>query len=121
MINAADYLKLSRQSEKEKYVLQMLWAIRAAGLPEPEQEVLFHPRRKWRMDLAWKERKIALEIHGAVYTQGRHTRGAGFTEDRIKMAEAQLLGWIVLEATPELIKNGTALDLLERAMKVRGK
>ncbi len=69
------------------------------------------------MDLAWRKQKVALEIHGAVFVQGRHTRGAGFTEDRIKMAEAQILGWTVIEVTPELIKNGKALDLLDRAFE----
>lgn len=119
MLTTSDYHKLKRQTEKEKYTLEMLWQVRAAGLPEPDQEAIFHPTRKWRMDLAWKRQRVALEIHGAVFVQGRHTRGAGFTEDRIKMAEAQLLGWIVIEVTPELIKNGKALELVERALKER--
>lgn len=49
------------------------------------------------MDLAWPKEKVALEVHGAVFQNGRHNRGDGFLKDREKMNEAQLMGWIVLE------------------------
>lgn len=76
------------------------------GFPDPATEQLFHPKRKWRFDYAWEEQKLALEIHGGIHTGGRHTRGRGFVEDRAKMNEATLLGWTVLEVTPEHIKSG---------------
>jgi hypothetical protein len=67
---------------------------------------MFHPKRKWRFDYAWPTRMIALEVHGGIHSGGRHTRGRGFVEDRAKMNEATLLGWTVLEVTPEHIKSG---------------
>lgn len=76
------------------------------GFPDPVTELLFHPKRKWRFDFAWEEQKLALEIHGGIHSGGRHTRGPGFVEDRAKMNEAVLLGWTVLEVTPEHIKSG---------------
>ena len=76
------------------------------GFPDPVTELLFHPKRKWRFDFAWEEQKLALEIHGGIHSGGRHTRGRGFVEDRAKMNEAVLLGWTVLEVTPEHIKSG---------------
>ena len=76
------------------------------GLPDPATELLFHPKRKWRFDYAWEEQKLALEVHGGIHSGGRHTRGRGFVEDREKMNEATLLGWTVLEVTPEHIKSG---------------
>lgn len=76
------------------------------GFPDPATELLFHPKRKWRFDFAWEEQKLALEIHGGIHSGGRHTRGRGFVEDRAKMNEATLLGWTVLEVTPEHIKSG---------------
>jgi len=77
-----------------------------AGLPDPVIELLFHPQRKWRLDFAWPTHMIAVEIHGGIHSGGRHTRGRGFVEDRAKMNEAALLGWTVIEATPEHIKSG---------------
>lgn len=76
------------------------------GLPDPATELLFHPKRRWRLDFAWPTRMIALEVHGGIHSGGRHTRGRGFVEDRAKMNEATLLGWTVLEVTPEHIKSG---------------
>ncbi len=76
------------------------------GFPDPTTELMFHPKRKWRFDYAWPTRMIALEVHGGIHSGGRHTRGRGFVEDRAKMNEATLLGWTVLEVTPEHIKSG---------------
>ena len=76
------------------------------GFPDPTTELMFHPKRKWRLDFAWHTHMIAVEIHGGIHSGGRHTRGRGFVEDRAKMNEATLLGWTVIEATPEHIKNG---------------
>lgn len=89
-----------------------------AGLPPPEREVRFLPARRWRFDLAWPDRKLAVEVHGGVYTNGRHTRGKGFTRDREKMNEALLLGWRVLEVTSEQVQSGQALTWIEKALEV---
>lgn len=98
------------------YTSTLLFQLKAVGIAPPELEVKFHETRKWRFDLAWPDIKLAVEIHGAVYQQGRHTRGKGFTQDREKMNEAQLLGWLVLEVTPQHFKNGAALQWIERAI-----
>ncbi|SPZ45894.1 Uncharacterised protein [Plesiomonas shigelloides] len=89
------------------------------GLPKPVSEYVFHPTRKWRLDFAWPEYRLALEIHGGVYSGGRHTRGAGFTEDREKMNEAALLGWTVIEATAEQVRSGKLRGWVERALQRR--
>ena len=85
------------------------------------KEYIFHPTRKWRFDYAWLDLKVALEVHGGVFTNGRHTRGKGFTEDKVKMNEAQLLGWIVIEATTAQVKNGQMLKWVNDAIAVRNK
>jgi len=88
-------------------------------LPGYKKEIIFHPTRKWRFDYAWTELKVALEIHGGIFTNGRHTRGTGITEDRVKMNSAQLLGWIVIEATTAQVKNGQMLKWITQAIKIR--
>lgn len=75
------------------------------GLPSYEIEVRFHPKRRWRLDYAWPELKIGLEVHGGHHSNGRHTRGVGFANDREKMNEAQLLGWIIIEVTSDNIPD----------------
>lgn len=66
------------------------------GFPDPVTEYKFHPVRKWRFDFAYPERKIAIECEGAVWTQGRHTRGGGYQKDCEKYNAATILGWRVL-------------------------
>ena len=94
---------------------ELLLQIKGACLPHPVEEYSFHPARAWRLDFAWPAELLAIEIHGGVHVQGRHTRGRGFIEDRTKMNEALLLGWRVLEVTPEHLKSGLALHWLCRA------
>lgn len=65
---------------------------------KPEVEFRFHPKRQWRFDFCFPEIKIALEIEGGVFVQGRHTRGTGFLNDIDKYNEATMMGWKVLRA-----------------------
>jgi hypothetical protein len=83
--------------------------LRAARLPLPETQVEFHPKRKWRLDFAWSTWMFAVEINGGTFVSGRHNRGAGMRKDRIKIAEAVLAGWTVLEFTGEQVTDGEAL------------
>jgi len=82
-------------------------------------ELRFHPKRRWRFDLALPSQMLAVEIHGGVWQQGRHTRGRGFIQDRIKINTAVLMGWRVLEFTTEHItKDEYALNTIRQAMKL---
>lgn len=92
---------------------------RGFGIPAPVTEHRFHPTRKWRFDYAWVEQKVALEVEGAVWTGGRHTRGSGYVKDLEKYSEAAILGWCVIRVTPkELTTRG--LESAVRALTARG-
>jgi very-short-patch-repair endonuclease len=82
---------------KSELEAQFKLLIRALKLPEPEEEYMFHPDRKWRFDFAYPDQKIAIEIEGGVWTQGRHTRGSGFVKDCEKYNAAAMLGWRILK------------------------
>jgi very-short-patch-repair endonuclease len=90
---------------------------RAVGLPPPVAEHRFHPVRRWRYDFAWIEQKVALEVQGAIFTAGRHTRGAALVKEHEKLNAAAALGWRVLFVTPKQIANGEALTVVESALK----
>lgn len=81
-----------------------------------ELEHRFHPPRRWRWDYAVPSIKLAIEYHGSIWTQGRHTRGAGFMNDREKMAQGQLDGWLVLEIVEEFVRDGRAHTMIENAV-----
>jgi very-short-patch-repair endonuclease len=90
-------------------------------MPGEKGEHRFHPVRRWRFDYAYPFHKIAIEVHGGIWTQGGHTRGSGFMEDRDKMNEAQILGWIVLEFPVTALENDPfkCVDQIKRALALR--
>lgn len=88
----------------------------SAGLPAPVAEHRFHETRKWRFDLCFPAARLAVEVQGGSFTQGKHTRGVGYRNDCLKLCEAQIAGWRVLWVTTEMVKDGSALALIERAL-----
>ena len=83
-----------------------------------ERELRFHPPRRWRFDFAIPDLKIAIECEGGTWTNGRHTRGAGFERDCEKYNQAAIDGWRVLRFTGRMIRSGEALQVIERAVLV---
>ena len=91
-----------------------------AGLPVPLPEFEFaFPDRKWRWDFAWVPEKIALEIQGALFTRGRHTRGAALLKEHEKLNAGAIRGWRVLYTTPKDVRSGKVLELIREALHGR--
>lgn len=89
-----------------------------AGLPRPEPEYRFHPTRRWRFDFCWPAQKVALEIEGGVWKQGRHNRPKGFLKDIIKYNAAAILGWRILRVTPAQFAAGVCVvEMLREALR----
>jgi len=70
-----------------------------------EKEYRFNPERRWRADYCLTSRNVLIEIEGAVFQNGRHTRGTGFSNDCQKYNSAALLGYKVLRYTTNQIKD----------------
>jgi very-short-patch-repair endonuclease len=96
---------------------QLLFQIRAVGLPDPEREYRFHDKRRWRFDFAYPDDKIAIEVEGGVWSRGRHTRGSGFIADCEKYNAAAELEWCVLRFPGDMINSGEAIKTIERVVK----
>lgn len=80
------------------------------------KEYRFYKPRKWRFDYALPLYKIALEVEGGVWTQGRHVRPQGFLSDMQKYNTAALLGWRVFRTTPDKLVTGDTILLLKSAI-----
>lgn len=89
----------------------------AAKLPRPVREFRFHLTRKWKVDFAWPPDWLIVEVEGGTWIQGRHSRGAGMRNDAIKYNEAVLMGFRLLRVTADMIRDGSALEVIERALK----
>lgn len=90
-----------------------------SGLPTPYPEFRFHAQRRWRFDYAFVAAKLAVEIDGGGFMNGRHSRGSGIEKDCEKYAEALALGWRVLRVTPKHVKSGQALTWITRLLQQR--
>ncbi len=103
--------------KESKHRIQLLTILRALKLPLPKCDYRFHPTRKWEFDWCWEDRKIVLEVEGAVWVGGRHTNPIGFLKDIEKYNEAALMGYFVFRCTPDDIISGKIITLLERMLK----
>jgi very-short-patch-repair endonuclease len=90
--------------------------MKAAGLPALEREFRFHPPRRWRFDFVLLDQKLAIEVEGGTWTNGRHVRAQGFSADCEKYNQAVLDGWRVLRFTGDMVKSGEALRVIEEAL-----
>jgi hypothetical protein len=111
----------SRPLDWNKVLLEQ---IKLAKLPEPLLEYTFHANRNWRFDFCWKNHGalVACEIEGGIWMQTSTGRSKGhahperFESDCEKYNEAALYGWLVIRVTPEMVRDGRAIDWLERAL-----
>jgi very-short-patch-repair endonuclease len=91
--------------------------MKAVKLPAPKTQYRFATPRRWTFDFCWPDRRIALEVEGGIWTKGRHTRGVGYEKDCEKYNEAALRGFAVLRVTTGMVKDGRALQVVERAIQ----
>ena len=88
------------------------------SIPDPVEEFKFHPARKWRVDLCWPDQKLALEIEGGVFTNGRHVRPTGFIKDLEKYHALSILGYGLLRFTPQQMKSCESYDFIREWFKM---
>lgn len=106
-----------RRARSRKLVDRLLLQIKAWRLPEPVTEHRFHPVRQWRLDIAWPDLRVGVEVDGITGGEGGgHQRAAGFENDREKDLAARELGWDVLRVTGRLIASGIAIRSIEQAL-----
>jgi very-short-patch-repair endonuclease len=82
-----------------------------------ETEYRFDKVRKWRFDYCIIDHKIAVEVEGGAYTQGRHTRGKGFIGDMEKYNAATCHGWRILRVIPVDLMSAKTLQMIETLLK----
>jgi very-short-patch-repair endonuclease len=61
------------------------------------------PKRQFMLDFAHPSTMIAVEIHGGVYSNGRHVRPKGFSKDQEKFFLMAERGWSLFPMVPDMI------------------
>ena len=107
-------------AKKSALEISLAWQLKHFGVAEPVEQYRFHPTRKWAFDFAWPDVKLAVEVEGGTWSNGRHTRGSGFEEDCEKYNAAALDGWLVFRFTGGMVNSGQARLMTEEALHVFG-
>jgi hypothetical protein len=99
-------------------------------------EYRFDADRKWRFDfILAPERsyggllptteahaadywKLALEVQGGLFTNGRHSRGAALLKEHEKLNAAACAGWRVLYTIPDNLCMQETIDMVRKALEV---
>ena len=87
-------------------------AAQLAGVPGWEREYRFDPKRRWRFDVAFPDKRLGVEVEGGQWISGRHNRGTGFQGDLDKYNAATMQGWAVLRFSTEQALNGFAYETI---------
>jgi hypothetical protein len=119
MTNNKNKIKLEDGEFASYLEAELFFMLKSLGLNVGMmREFRFHETRRWRFDFAWPAKKIAAEVHGGIWLgkSGGHTSGKGRARDMEKINEAAVLGWRVLELTPDMIRSGEAVRYIERVM-----
>ena len=67
----------------------------------------------WRFDISITLHLIAIELDGAVFTSGRHSRGLGVISDMDKINAATVNGWRVLRFTHTHHKHSEIVRMVQ--------
>ena len=111
-----------------RYEDQLARMIELRALPAPERQFRFAlPHRQYRVDFAWPDRGLAVEVDGGAFV-GRGGQGSVISrlsavgyhqtvEDYRKRNLLNLLGWRLLAYQPQQIARGEALTEIELALR----
>lgn len=115
----------SKKRKRSKWEDNFQALIEVHGWPAAQREQRFHEagfiyakKRQWRFDFAWPDMKLAVEIDGGLFRpMSGHRSPIGITEDRVKDAVAQLMGWVVLRFTEISFRNDDVIPIMEEAFE----
>jgi hypothetical protein len=94
------------------------WRVVDLGFPVPEANLPIHDidgRELYRLDLGWRELRIALEYNGYAAHAGREAF------DEVRRNDVERRGWIVIDADSDDLPTGSRLEKeLDEAFRARG-
>lgn len=95
-----------------KWQILLVNLLKAITGKQPEEEIKFHPTRKWRIDAGYSDIKLGFEVEGGIWVGGRHVNPIGFEKDCEKYNAATMLGWKLYRLTPKMIKEEYLQELI---------
>lgn len=110
---------LHAKKEKREYIKKLFIQKMAANGYNCVSEYYFHDTREWRNDfyIEHNGKKLAIEVEGGIWSNGRHTRGSGFINDMQKYNELTKYGIFLYRVEPS---NLFDLSVLEDIQTILG-
>ncbi len=109
---AAHPEKHAAEKKRSHLEVRLEQQIFSAGLPQPQTEWYAVDGRNWRLDFAWPDRKLGIEVQGYAHRiKGR------FEADIEKRAILMLKGWKIMEVSGKSIKDGVAIEWVKRLLE----
>ena len=112
------------------------WVVQCPDLPF-EQELPLPAYQAWaqekkdlglskravamKVDFAWPEARVALEIQGGTWVQSGHSSGTGITRDACKSFLAQADGWVLAAFTDSMLKKQSDIWLPKLEAVIRSR
>lgn len=103
--------KIPRAESKAEAELAL--QLRLYKMPHFLREHRFDSTRRWRLDFARLDIKLAVEVEGLTAQGGRHQTIGGFKADLLKYDEAMRQGWTVYRCSYSMIKSGQAIETIK--------
>lgn len=102
-------------STTDRWPAELAFQCKAVGIPTPcvNWPFLKEQGRRFRLDLAYPDIKLCIEIDGGV-----HRIRDKFSRDLEKHRLLFEHGWRLLRVSPAEVNNGTALGYVERALSI---
>lgn len=102
--------QLAKRSKKEEYENNFYchWVMMYGNLPEPvRQHPILNPKtnRHWKLDFAWPDWKIFVELQGGAFIRGGHTTALGQHADYERQNALTRMGWRGLYFNTVALRN----------------
>jgi len=91
------------------------WKALAPNMPDYTREFVFHETRGWRIDFAWPDYKVAVEVEG--FGHGKESRYHGDVE---KYNMLMAMGWKLFRCTRQILSNNPAafVKMVQESLEV---
>ena len=104
-------------SNTDVLVFRYMLILHNINIPESEYMFAKELKRKFRFDYCYTKHKLAIEIEGGIWINGRHNRASGFIKDMEKYNIACILGYRILRFTIQDLKKESTYITIKDALK----
>ena len=95
----------------------LAFQLRAVGI-EFVRQYQYAPPRKFKADFGFlRPRGLLVEIQGGVFNRKAHGSITGILADIDRLNAATMADWRLLRFTPDMVRDGRALKLIEQALR----